>query len=359
MKNIKEKENLIKMSLALGVEPDPKLVAEVAEYREMMKSVKSVGEEFSALLSELGKLKTESNKPKKAVDIPAPPTVDELLELFAEEETKPIAQSEIPLPPTLEELMEEIGIDEEQKVEIEAKADNLIELAAEHIKKEAQFEEKSLFTEQEVPLTQTISELKNKIKYLEQWVSRIAATGPGSGEVNLLKLDDVDVRELADNKYLKYNAANAKIEFATVTSGNDVDLGNISSNIIPTADSTYNLGAPDKRFKTLYLANNTIDLGGSLIRSDGTGQISISGTGAILPGGSRIAVEGQAEKQIALVGDSGTAAISVPFYTQTVGLNRPATNFTFGINPDDYVFSNFTLSTGATLPQARIAQFYF
>lgn len=419
MKNIKEKENLIKMSLALGVEPDPKLVAEVAEYKEMMKGVKSVGEEFSALLSELGKLKTESNKPKKEVKVPTPPTVEEVLQLFTEEETKSIPQSEIPLPPTLEELMEEIGIDEEQKVEIEAKADSLIELAAEHIKKEAQFEERSLLAEQEVPLTQTISDLKNKIKYLEQWVSRIAATGPGSGEVNLLKLDDVDTRQLANNRYLRYNAANSKIEFASVSGGSggavdsvngevgdvvlttaninedgnlyftnaraisaftagqnlsinanglitatvtggggSVDLGNVSSNIVPTADSVYDLGSPSNRWKTLYLANNTIDLGGSLISSDGTGQISISGTGAVLPSGSRIDV-GTVQQKIALVGDTGVVINVVPFYTRSRGLNTIAANFEFGYNPDDYTFTSFTLSNGTSLQRAGSAQFYF
>ena len=50
-----------------GNTTDPKLVAEVAEYRELMKNVKSVGNEFAELLSELGKLKTESTKPKKPI----------------------------------------------------------------------------------------------------------------------------------------------------------------------------------------------------------------------------------------------------------------------------------------------------
>jgi hypothetical protein len=355
MKNIKEKENLIKMSLALGVEPDAKLVREVAEYRELMKSVKSASEEFSQLLSDLSKLKVESAKPIKPIELPKPPTVEELLESFTEE-IKPIKSLEIPKPPTLEELMEQVGIDEEEAEQIENKANTLIELAAEHIKKEVQFEDKSYLNEEEAPVSQTIVELRNKIKYLEQWVSRIASTGPGSGEVNLLRLDDVDTANIANERYLRYNSNTTKIEFATVDTGDD--LSNVSSNIIPTLDSTFNLGSADKRFKTLFLANNTIDLGGSLIQSDGTGQISISGTGAVLPSGSRIDV-GQRQERIALVGDTGSLISVVPFFTQQLGLNTIAANFEFGANPDDFVFTNFTLSNGTGLQQAGIAQFYF
>lgn len=361
MKNIKEKENLIKMSLALGVEPDPKLVREVAEYKELMKNVKSAGEEFSQLLSDLSKLKVESVKPIKPIELPKPPTVEELLESFTEE-NEPLDAMDIPKPPTLEELMEQVGLEEEQIEAIEEKAADLIELAAEHIKKEVQYEDKSFLNEEEAPVSQTISELRNKIKYLEQWVSRIAATGPGSGEVNLLRLDDVDTANIGNERYLRYNSNTAKIEFATITGGGggggEVDLGNVSSNIVPTQDSTFDLGSADKRFKTLFLANNTIDLGGSLIQSDGTGQISISGTGAVLPSGSRIDV-GAAQQKIALVGDTGVVINVVPFYTQSRGLNTIAANFEFGYNPDDFTFTSFTLSNGTSLARAGTAQFYF
>ena len=99
-------------------------------------------------------------------------------------------------------------------------------------------------------------------------------------------------------------------------------------------------------------------MGGSLIQSDGTGIITISGTGAVLPVGSKVNV-GDKEETIALVSNTGSIITIVPFYTQTLGLNTIATNFEFGANPDDYVFTNFTLSAGTTLQQASVAQFYF
>jgi hypothetical protein len=53
--------------------------------------------------------------------------------------------------------------------------------------------------------------------------------------------------------------------------GNQTD-GNIwtTGNIIPSANITYNIGTPTQRFQSLYLGGNTIDLNGSLIKSEPT-----------------------------------------------------------------------------------------
>jgi hypothetical protein len=77
-----------------------------------------------------------------------------------------------------------------------------------------------------------------------------------------------------------------------------------------------------------------------------------------LPSGSRIG-DGELQQKIALVGDTGVVINVVPFYSQRLGLNTIAANFRFGANPDDYVFTNFTLSNGIGLQQSGIAQFYF
>lgn len=407
------------MSLMLGLDPDPKLVKEVAEYKQLMKSVKTVGEEFNDLLSELKKIKI-TPQPEVPLDVPKPPTVDELLLEFSNKETPDVEEEKpdvsIPKPPSLEELMEVVGfVEDKEEKKFKSK---LIELASKHITKETQFEEKGTFTQPEVPLTKSLEDIKKKLLFLEQWVAKISSTGPGSGEVRLLNLDDVDTAAIGDNKYLKYNQANGKLEFATVsgggggsvdsvngetgtvvlttaniaesgnlyftnsrvvsalTAGNNivieanglisanvsgggsVDFTSVSSNIIPSANSVFNLGSPENRWKTLFLANNTIDLGGALIQSDGTGAIIISSTGAVLPRNSKVST-GNENRQIALLGNTSTITSLVPFFTQELGLNTPAAEFTFGFNPDDYVFTNFTLSNGASLTQAGIAQFYF
>jgi len=431
MKNIKEKEQLIKMSLALGMEPDAKIVREVLEYKQMMADIRKKSAEVVKVFEEIAKLKEEDILPKKVepVEIPKPPSLDDIaflleedtVEEIVEESVEPL-QVEIPKPPTVEELLEQFEI-EEEPVE-ETPKNKLIDLVASHITKEVMNEQKAAatFQQPDVPVAQTINELKRKVKMLEDWLAKVSLTGPGSGEVNLLKLDDVDTTNLANNRYLRYNAANAKLEFATVSGGGgggavdsvngetgdvvlttaniaettnlyftntraveaftagqnisieanglisanisggggggSVDLENVSSNVVPTVDSFYNLGSATNRWKTLFLANNTIDLGGSLISSDGTGQVTISATGAVLPIGSKVEV-GERQERIALVGNTGAVISVVPFYTQELGLNTIATNFEFGANPDDYVFTNFTLSNGTGLQQAGVAQFYF
>jgi hypothetical protein len=56
----------------------------------------------------------------------------------------------------------------------------------------------------------------------------------------------------------------------TLSASTLVVTNGINSNLIPSLDSTYNLGSATKRWKTLYIAAQTIDLGGALIGNDGS-----------------------------------------------------------------------------------------
>ena len=58
-----------------------------------------------------------------------------------------------------------------------------------------------------------------RIEKLEKWIQKIAVAGPGSGEVRILNMDDVDTTDLANNKYLKYNSSTGKFVFVTVSGG--------------------------------------------------------------------------------------------------------------------------------------------
>ena len=55
-------------------------------------------------------------------------------------------------------------------------------------------------------VSKNVEDIRNKIKFLEQAIGRIAAAGPGGGEVNLRWLDDVDRSTINDMWYLRYNA---------------------------------------------------------------------------------------------------------------------------------------------------------
>ncbi|CAB5221749.1 hypothetical protein UFOVP242_55 [uncultured Caudovirales phage] len=421
MKSIKEKQFLVNMALALGQTPDPALVKEIDDHNKLMESITVKGDEFGSLLAQLAQLKDEVETVK---------SVAEVKQQYFEPKAPP---KEYPKPPTLEELMsivpEEVfepayepddGPLTEDQIEQIEEVSPLIAAASSHITKEVQMEANSFQQPEPTdPILRSVEDLKKKIKFLEGWISKISMTGPGGGEVNLLKLDDVDTSAIGNGKYLRYNAANAKMEFATVSGGGggavdsvngqtgevtlttanvaevypnlyftddralgaftpgngidiaanglisatvsgggSVDLTAVSTAIIPVADSIQDLGTANLRWGTLYLANNTIDLGGSLISSDGTGTITISSQGAVLPVNSKVAVDG-VDKNIALVGNTGAIATVVPFYTKELGLNTTATNFTFGANPDDYVFTNFFFNNGTTITQSARAQFYF
>lgn len=49
----------------------------------------------------------------------------------------------------------------------------------------------------------------------------------------------------------------------------------INTSLIPSADSTYDLGTPTKKWKELYLSGNTIHLGETKLSADGDGNVSV------------------------------------------------------------------------------------
>ena len=62
----------------------------------------------------------------------------------------------------------------------------------------------------------TFKAMQDKLKFLEQWIGKISAHGPGSGEVNLRWLDDVDRSTIQDGYFLKFNATKNKFDFVEV-----------------------------------------------------------------------------------------------------------------------------------------------
>ena len=78
----------------------------------------------------------------------------------------------------------------------------------------------------------------------------------------------------------------------------------IAGNLIPSQDGVFQLGSSSRRWQTLYVAAETIDLGGATIKSDGSGALTIAATGATLPEGSKVSTN-----PISILGaTTGTAA---------------------------------------------------
>ena len=210
MKNLKEKQFLVNMALSLGQTPDPALVKELEEHKKIMDTVTPMGEEFGSLMAQLKQLKDEVDTIKTTVEI--------------KQQYFPEAPKEFPKPPTLDELMASLPVEEVVEKVIEKptaeveETNPLIKLASEHITKESKIEEDS-YQQPDTPLVKSLDDIRKKIKFLEGWISKISMAGPGGGEVNLLKLDDVDTSAIGDGKVLAYSAANAKIEFRTSAGG--------------------------------------------------------------------------------------------------------------------------------------------
>ena len=160
-------------------------------------------------------------------------------------------------------------------------------------------------------------------------------------------LEDGEVAiNVTDKKVFVRNGAS----IVTVANFNNssVDLSAVDQDILPDTTETYDLGSPSKRFQSLYLAGDTIDIGGSTISSDGTGTIQISATGATLPVNSNIEVTSGVQKSIALQGETGDPVRSVPFFSKSGGLNTANTRLDFKADPDAVVAS-FTLANGSQL----------
>jgi len=142
----------------------------------------------------------------------------------------------------------------------------------------------------------------------------------------------------------------------------DVDLSAVDQDIIPDANGTRDLGSASKRWAELYLAGQTINLGGATIDSDGTGTVSVSATGVTLPSGSKA---GENKLAVVATGAGGTeqAAQVVPFFTKAGGLTTANTNFSFNATVDEkFVFTGtktFTLANGAALADSAITLFQF
>jgi hypothetical protein len=138
----------------------------------------------------------------------------------------------------------------------------------------------------------------------------------------------------------------------------DIDLGAITTSILPLNNNAIDLGSSSKRWRDLYLSGNTLNIGGATISSDGTGAISISATGATLPLNSNVLVAGAVTKTIALAGADGSPVQAVPFFTAAGGIVNENTKLDFKADPDKIV-ANFTLSTGTTLGSEQGSTLFF
>jgi hypothetical protein len=104
------------------------------------------------------------------------------------------------------------------------------------------------------PIDPNIAGIQKKLQFLEQAIGRIAATGPGGGEVNLRYLDDVKRDTIADGRWLKYSAVDKKFIF------DDINPFEVVENTTEVTTSTYTVQDNDFYIGVNYAGPVTITL---------------------------------------------------------------------------------------------------
>jgi len=217
MKSIKEKQLLVKWARAMNEPVDPALAEEVDRYNQLQQEIKeSIRSNTINDLFDASKVAVDIIK-KVTIEYPKPPTLDELLSIVQEESNELVQAQAAETSPTTEEASPS---DTPRTEDVEPT--DLISRAANHIHKEVKLEENSFQQPQPTPVEKNFNDVQKKLKFLEQAIGKIAATGPGSGEVELKRLDDVDYASVSgatNNQVLSYNATSQLWVARSVTSG--------------------------------------------------------------------------------------------------------------------------------------------
>ena len=204
----------------------------------------------------------------------------------------------------------------------------------------------------------TLEGLKKEFFKFKELVSQQMSSIGGGGSTKISQMDDVNTSAQQNGFALKYNSSTGKYDFGAVAS----DLSAVDQDIIPDGNGTRSLGSSSKRFKDIFLAGETINLGGATISSDGTGTVAVSATGVTLPEGSKA---GTNKIAVAVTGSGGAeqAATVVPFFSKAGGLSSANTSFNFNSVVDDkFVYTGaktFTLANGSNLADSNITLFQF
>jgi hypothetical protein len=99
-----------------------------------------------------------------------------------------------------------------------------------------------------------VEDIRNKIKFLEQAIGRIAAAGPGGGEVNLRWLDDVARETISDGRWLKYDDSRKKFVF------DEINPYEVVYNTTQVTTPTYTVDENDYYIGVNYAGPVTITL---------------------------------------------------------------------------------------------------
>lgn len=118
--------------------------------------------------------------------------------------------------------------------------------------------------------------VQDKIKFLEQWLGKITAHGPGSGEVNLRWLDDVARETISDGRWLKYDDSRKKFVFDEINPNQVVNnTTEVTSNYYEVQEDDYYIGVNNAAAPVTIILPETTNSGRTIIIKDEDGDAEI------------------------------------------------------------------------------------
>jgi len=167
MQSIKEKKLLVKFAKSMGQPIDPAILEEVQKFDEMQNQVSesirsNILEDLKELFEATAKLPKEEVKEVPVIEVPPQP------EPVIVEEVKEVKLVEQPIEPPSLIQKSVIAIEKAEKA-LTGKEDS--------------------YQEPSVPAPADLKAVKDKIKFLEQWIAKISLTGPGGGASSIENLD--------------------------------------------------------------------------------------------------------------------------------------------------------------------------
>ena len=179
-----------------------------------------------------------------------------------------------------------------------------------------------------------LDKLKTEIKQVRDILYKVLAHGPGSGEVRVLRMDDVDITDLGDEKVLSYDASSEKLKFVEQSGGSGVSTENVRTGILDVA------GIATFRNDTLVGTGITLSPDGDVFVTGVTTATKFVGDGSGLTGitasGSGVVVQDEGSNigtaaTINFIGSNVTAALSGGIANVTVTPGITTANVRTGI----------------------------
>jgi len=186
----------------------------------------------------------------------------------------------------------------EEEVEEEIVEEEVVEEEDDTISKAIKFIDTQLKEELKdiEPNDPTVDSIKAEVKELRNILYKVLAHGPGSGEVRVLKMDDVDTDDLADGRVLSYDSSSEKLKFVDQSGGGNTGYANTAgiSTYAITAGIATNSTQLNGQAASYYLDydnftntptiptnNNQLTNGAGFITNSVTGNFTVSGNVSI------------------------------------------------------------------------------